>query len=118
MKNYRLKNEAVPFINEKHATSIYSMDTWDSLGIDINALEEVEPVYVKYGHTNNNGSGSLGGWDEKGAKFHFTIHFPGIKHCEYDKFSSGRMTKALMDKIQNQINFYFQDFITDNGAES
>lgn len=111
MLNYRLKEQAVPFINEKHATSIYSLDIWKSLGIDINALEEVEPIYLTYGHINSRGSGNLCGWDEKGAKFHFTVNFPSLKHCEYDKFSSGRMTRALMDKIQRQIDNYFEDFI-------
>lgn len=115
MKNYRLKSEAVPFINEKHATNIYPMDTWDSLGIDINALEEVKPTYLKLGHAYYDNSGStLGGWDKEGAKFHFTIHFPGVKHCEYDKFSKGKMIRNLMDIIQSDLDSFYSDFVNEN----
>ena len=111
MTNYRLKQEAVPFINKKHATCIYSLDIWDSLGIDINALEEVDPIYLTYGHINSKGSGNLCGWDEKGAKFHFTVNCPSLKHCEYQKISSDRSISELMDIMQKGVNWHFENFM-------
>jgi hypothetical protein len=115
MKEYRIKKEAVPFINEKHATAIYSLDTWEKLGIDPNALEEVESANIRFGFKENNVT-SLSGWDEHGSHFHFTIHFPSVKHYEHDKFSKGRITRELMDRIQNEINYYYTQFV--NGEEN
>ncbi len=103
MKNYRLKPEAMPFFNEKHATSIYSYDTWEKLGIDMNALEEVQDVYLAFGHQSlreQDKSTSLSGWsDKEGSHFHFTIHFPSVKFREHDQFSNGRVIRELMDKF-------------------
>lgn len=118
MKNYRLKKEAVPFILEKHATRIYSLETWESIGIDINALEEVRPAYLTYGHKSGENSATLGGWDkEGGTHFCFTINFPSTTHCEHDKFSKGRVTRKLMDRIQNQIDNFYSEFLTDEISE-
>jgi hypothetical protein len=109
---YRLKKEAVPFILEKHATSIYELDVWESLGIDIKALEKVEPMHIKYGRKTVENSGTLCGWDEKkGTTFEFTIQFPSVTFYEHDKFTKGRMTRELMDKIQREINYFYEDFV-------
>jgi hypothetical protein len=115
MKNYRLKKEAVQFFLEKHATSIYSQDTWKSLGVDVKALEEVKDAYLSFGHKMKDAT-SLSGWDESGTHFLFTIHFPSVKFHEHDTFSKGRMSRQLMDRIQSNIeNFYIQFA---NGDES
>jgi hypothetical protein len=56
----------------------------------------------------------LGGWSgEDGARFEFTIHFPSVKFNEYDKFSKGKITRELMNKIQSQINYFYDDFLND-----
>ena len=109
MKKYRIKKEAVPFILEKHATRVYDLGTWESIGIDINALEEVKPAHISFGIKTGENSANLGGWSkENGAEFEFTIHFPSVSFYEYDKFSKGRVTRELMDRIQRQIdNFYY-----------
>ncbi len=114
MKNYRLKKEAVQFFKDKYATSIYPLDTWDDIGVDIIALEEVEEMYIEYGHYSLNGNGSsLSGWGEKGTYFHFTITFPSVKYNEHDKFNNGKTTRDLMNRIQNQINYFYQEFVND-----
>ena len=111
MKKFRLKKEAVPFILERHATSIYPLDTWESLGIDIKALEEVKPMYLKYGIKTSENSTTLGGWNlEKGTSFEFTIYFPDVTWHDHDKFSKGRMTRELMDLIQQRINDFYERF--------
>lgn len=112
MKNYRLKPEAVPFFKEKHATSIYPFDTWESLGVDVKALEEIEDAYLTFGHKDkNNKSSSLSGWDgANGSHFHFTIHFPNTKFGEHDKFGNGRIVRELMNKIQRNIDNFYSDF--------
>lgn len=114
MKNYRLKKEAVKFFIEKHATAIYSEDTWKDLGVDLPALDEVKDAFITYGHAHKLESGTktatLGGWSkETGTHFHFTINFPSVKFEENDRFMKGKSTRALMDRIQSAVdNFYVQ----------
>jgi len=115
MNKFRLKKEAVPFFNEKHATSIYNYSVWKDLQVEMKALEEVQDVYVKLGHQSltTNGS-SLCGWNDKGSHFHFTIYFPSSKHREHDEFSKGRNVREMIDKIQNSLDTFFDDFVNDN----
>lgn len=114
MKKYRIKKEAVPFILEKHATNIYTLDIWESIGIDIKALEEVEPVHLSYGIETSERVKTLGGWSVKdGAKFSFTIHYPSMKYREHDKFSKGRKIRDLMNTIQNEINYFYEQFMNE-----
>lgn len=108
---FRLKKEAVPYFKEKHATSIYSYATWEKLGVDDRALEEVKSVYLSYGHDMNSGSKTLCGWDENGSRFQFTIHFPSLKYKEHDMFSKDRMIRELMNKIQSDINDFQSKFL-------
>jgi len=110
MKNYRLKKEAVTFFKEKHATSIYDFTTWEGLGVDMNALEEVEQCYIKYGIKTGKDSADLSGWNNDGSHFHFTIIFPSVKWGEHDEFSNGRMTRELMDEIQERVNDFYDRF--------
>lgn len=111
MKKYRLKKEAVPFVKEDHATKIYPFDTWDSLGIDIKALEEVEPCYISHGTKRDDTTTTLGGWNSKeGTTFEFSLHFPSVTFYEHDKFSKGRITRELMDRIQRNINNFYEQF--------
>jgi hypothetical protein len=118
MINYRLKKEAVPFFNEKYATSIYCIDTWEGIGIDMNALEEVGEPYLAYGHQTGENSGTLSGWSKGGSHFCFTIYFPSVKHYEHDKFNKGRITRDLMNKIQSIIDNYFSEFINQSELQS
>jgi len=115
MKMYRLKPEAVPFFKDKVATAVQSFDSWEKYNIDMNALEEVQPAYVTYGHTlkNDDGtsSGSLCGWSaDDGARFHFTLHFPSLQYQEYDRFSKGTPVRQMMIKIQQQLDYFCQQF--------
>lgn len=116
MKMYRLKEEAVPFFLEKLATQIKSFDNWkEHYGVDMIALEEVEQAHIVYGHQslNNDHSSTLGGWGQKkGTEFHFTIVFPSVKFMEHDKFSNGKTTRELMNKIQNSINYFYDEYIS------
>lgn len=112
MKKFRLKKEATPFFKEDLATSIYDYETWTkNLNVDPKALEEVEPAYITFGHQNLNGNGSsLCGWDDSGSHFYFTLKFPSIKYLEHDKFSKGRVTRELMNEIQNCVNNFYENF--------
>jgi len=112
MKNYRIKKEAVPYILEKHATKVYDLETWNRLGIDIKALEEVCPAFLTYGRKTSDISNNLSGWSgEEGGTFEFTIHFPSIKFYEFDKFSKGKITRQLMDRIQNNISRFYEEYL-------
>lgn len=117
MKNYRLKTEAVPFFKDKYATTIHTYDVWESIGVDLKALEEVKDAYLTYGHKDKDNRGaSLSGWDGQGngSYFHFTINFPSTKHEEYDKFSNGKVVRQLMDKIQRDVDNFYLDFVNEN----
>ena len=119
MKKYRIKKEAVPFILEKHATSIYSLETWERIGIDIKALEKIEPMYITHGRKTGENSETLGGWSaDKGTEFEFTIHFPSVTFFEHDKFTKGRITRELMDRISRQISNFYEQFSAGELPES
>lgn len=122
MKNYRLKPEAVPFFKEKYATAIYPYDTWEGIGVDVKALDEVKDAYISYGHADQRPNGistSLGGWGcDEGSRFHFTLHFPSMKFMEHDKFSKGRITRELMEKIQKEVNYFYSQFINEESQTS
>lgn len=113
MKNYRLKKEAVPFMLEKYATQILPLDTWESNGIDIKALEEVKPIFLSYGRQTSEISKTLCGWNNEGSHFEFTINFPSVQYFEHDKFSKGRIVRELMDKIQYQIDDFYTKFVSE-----
>lgn len=118
-KKYRIKSEAVPYISEKHVTKIYPRETWESIGIDINALEEVKPAFISYGRKTSDTGKTLSSWSEKdGQTFEFTIHFPSVKFHEHDKFSNGRIVRELMDRIQMQIDKFYDQFHDDTLSEN
>lgn len=114
MAKFRLKKEARPFFKEKFSSSIYDWETWERLNVDNAALEKVEDCFVTYGHereSDNLKSSSLGGWsNEKGSRFHFTLHFPSIQYREHDEFSKGRVVAEMMDKIQRELNRFYEQF--------
>ena len=119
MDRYRLKKEAVPFFKRELAYAVLSWDTWTkTYNVDPSALEEVEDCFVSYGFETKTGT-SLCGWGNpesnnekkrKGAHFHFTIHFPSMKNQEYDLFSKGKLSRDLMDRIQNVLNQFYSEF--------
>jgi hypothetical protein len=113
MKKYRVKKEAVPFINAKHLHKVCELEIWDKIGLDMNALEEVEPAYISYGKKIDANSSTLCGWSEDGGRFEFTINFPNMKHKEYDKFCKGKTTRALMDIVQTCVNNYYEHFLNE-----
>lgn len=111
MKKFRLKSEAVPFFKEDHATAIYEWTTWDSLGVDKRALEEVEDAYITFGHEKEgSNSSSLSGWNDKGSRFHFTIHLPSVTFREHNHFTNGKIVRDLMNKIQRDVNDFYLSF--------
>lgn len=110
MKYYRLKKEAVPFFKASLSTNICSLDTWDQYGVDMVALEEVEPCYIDYGHKKDHAIWNAGWGANEGAHFHFTLVFPSMKYQEYDKFTKGKMMRDILDRIQKDVNYFYQNF--------
>ena len=111
MKKYRLKKEAVQFFEEKTATKILSLFEWELRQVDINALEEVQPVYLTYGVPFSENVTTTSGWNkDKGSHFHFTINFPSSDYKRHDEFTNGRMVRELMDKIQNELDYFNEKF--------
>lgn len=102
---YRIKKEAIPFIDAKYINNIYTIDTWSRMGLSENAIEEVKKPYVSYG-INGTSSTSLGGWSgEKGSRFEFTIHFPSMKYKEYDEMRKGAFIREIMDTLVSDIEY-------------
>lgn len=113
--NYRLKKEAVPFFNDELARTIKTMDRWRELGADDNALEKVEDVYVSSGIQTSENASSVAGWSQKyGSHFHFTINFPSVKWEENDRFTNGKHSRELMDKIQRAVSDFYLDFVNES----
>jgi hypothetical protein len=115
MKYYRLKKEAVPFFNEECATKILDLKTWKEYQVEEKALEEVEEACVYFGARYSEKSSSLCGWSnlkkkDGGAYFSFSIRFPSVKYEEFDRFSNGKIVRELMDRIQNQVSYFFHDY--------
>lgn len=126
MNSYRLKPEAVPFFKEGMKTAIADWDTWTkTYNVDPKALEEVKPCFLEYGHKyiikteegEDLKTGSLGGWDEKGMRFCFTLHFPSAKFFEYDKFAKGDILRKLMDDIQRNADRWYEKYSTEEGGQ-
>jgi hypothetical protein len=116
MTRYRLRKEAVPFFKEDLATAVMSYDEWiDTYHVEPKALEEIKPLFVTYGFRENNGA-TLSGWSNPesnklgGSHFHFTLHFPSTSFKEHDQFNKGRVVRELMDKIQNQLDYFYDKF--------
>ena len=119
MKKYRLKKEAVPFFKKELACAVNDWETWTkTYNVDTSAIEEVEDCFITYGFKDGLGT-SIAGWgnpdsntdkNKIGSYFHFTIHFPSMKYYEHDKFTNGKMSRELMNRIQNAINQFYDSF--------
>lgn len=116
-KHYRLKKEAIPFFKEDLTTTVRTFDVWEKLNVDKKALEEVKPMFISYGIPFKDGdynSHILGGWSEKDkTRFHFTLNFPSVKYQEYSRFGKGKIVREIMDKIQRDLDSFYEDFIND-----
>lgn len=109
------------FFKEDLATKVYDRSTWEDLRVDDNALEQVSPARVTYGIPTSKNASSLAGWasegnPDKGSRFHFTIEFPDMKCEEYDRISKGRPVREMMNRIQDQIDRFYEQFDF-NGAK-
>ncbi len=109
MKKFRLKRDAVPFFNEKYAAEVQEFYVWESWKIDINALEEVENVFMTYGHKTSKNATSLCEWGNKdGAKFFFTLHLPTMNKRQYENFKQPKAIRQFMNDCQEMANIYFE----------
>lgn len=110
MKKYRLKEEARKFFKEKHHTAIYPFDTWDSLQVCEDALEEVEEMYLSYGIKKDDITTYYSGWNQKEGHFQFTIHIPAMTNSKYEIIHNPIIIRDLMNNIQNTINFFVDKY--------
>lgn len=111
MKKYRLKKEARQFFDEKYHTEAQEVKWWKSNEIPIQLLEEVERVYVVYGHEkpllgSGTRSWSLNGWsgEAKEAEIRFAIKIADIDHSDYESLE----IEKIMDEIQKVLNSHLQ----------
>lgn len=116
MKKYRLKEKAYPYFKKDLQTKVFDLDMWKrDYNVCEEALEEVCPCYITFGIPTSSKGTMLRGWsapdsENPGARFHFTIHFPSMKCREYDEFSKGNLTRVLMETIQRDVDYWWQQF--------
>ena len=126
---HRLKKEALPFFKEDLSRETHNIEEWKRLfNIDENALEEIKEPVITCGHHTYGKDGlpvtaTLAGWENPensaakehkrigGTHYCFTIHFPSVKWEEHDKFMKGRMVRELLDRLQQEADRYFMDFL-------
>ena len=120
---HRLKKEALKFFKEDLSTKVMSVTDWkERYNIDENALEELTMPVITYGIKDGNDCTSLSGWSNpenkechsnklEGSHYCFTIHFESMKYEEHDRFSKGRVMRDFMERLQNEADRYFQQFV-------
>jgi len=109
MKQYRLKREALQFFDDNYRRWIYPYSVWEEKNISLNALEEVEPVYISYG-MDKKGYTDLCGWgNDDGSHFNFTVNFPLTSNKEHNQIKE-RMSDIMRD-IQLLINERTKDIV-------
>ena len=112
---YRLKKEARQFFDKKYHDKINNLKQWNSYGIPIQVLNEVERVYIDYGHDRLSEKGdvkssSLSGWESKQkdsdgqAHYCFTVKVQDISRVTNEKVEACK----LLDEIQKVLNKYFK----------
>lgn len=112
-KLFRLKKDARQFFDKKFLTSIMPLKSWQANNVHENALEEVDKIYISYGHTDvENFCTQLKGWSgfapKNSAKFFFTINVLDVESKEYEFIKDSHISE-LMDRLQNVINDYIAE---------
>lgn len=109
---FKLKREARPFFDKKFMNTIMTLESWSKNGIHENALQEVEKIYLSYGHQEIDCVTHLRGWSgfapKDQAKFFFTINVADINNSEYESVKDENISE-LMDRMQLVI----KDFIAE-----
>lgn len=111
MKKYRLKQQARQFFKEDYCRKIMTLPFWETANIHPNLLEEVEPIYIKYGQKSGENSENLSGWSSNDgspeAHFNFTIYANQMSHKNYENFP----VSDLMSEIQEVVNKFFSPYV-------
>ena len=111
MKNYKLKEKAVPFFDHWLSRKVETLDFWGKNHVLIQALEEVEDVYITYGIKVNEISTDLSSHDGtlKLGKLHFTLNISDLSGKNYNSLTSeSENLRKLMAAIQNTVT----DFVS------
>ena len=102
--NYRLKKEARQFFDNMK-TDVKPLQTWESLGVHKNLLEEVERVYVTYGKKVSEFSRDLKSYDytPKKAVIHFDLHIDCCEEEDYRNFDEVALIDAITKTIKSHV---------------
>ncbi len=112
---FKLKVDARKFFDEKYHEKIMAQQDWEHNCIPLQLLDEVERVYIDYGHDRLNSdkkcaSSNLCGWESKQkdsegqSHYQFTLKIQDISNKEYQKVN----VPILMDELQKVANTYFK----------
>lgn len=115
-QKFKLKKQARQFFDEKYHKAIKELKYWQEEKIRSELLDEVDAVYVDYGHEHTLSSGTrcsdLSGWDSEKAQFKFTVNILDIKNTDYEKIKVAEM----MDEIQKTLNKYVKQWWLQNSS--
>jgi hypothetical protein len=115
MEKFKLKVEARQFFSESYAKEIQEMKFWERLGIPKQLLDEVDNVYIEYGHKKQLSKDAkainLCGWSgtKNEAEFLFTIKIKDISNFAYSKVD----VPKLMDEMQKVVSKFFKPLLND-----
>ena len=102
-KKFRLKEEVRPLVEKEFSLRIEPIDFWEKHMFRADFLEEVDGVYVTYGHASEDGNTThRGRWSSstQTSQIFFTLHLPEFTNKDNDKL--GDSIPELMSRI-NQL---------------
>lgn len=106
MKKYKLKEEAKKYFAKGLGDQIAGIDFWEYKGVNLEALEEVPNVRIKYG-IEKEGYRDMCGWNKDGAIFNFAMSFPSADMREYNNIKE--RIPALMEELENTDKSFIEN---------
>jgi hypothetical protein len=103
MTLYKLKPEARQFLPDWKHSKIMDQYAWANINVPLYLLEEVTQNRVQLGYDHGNGKKELSGYNSNGARFYFTLHFPGMTSKQYDEFNIVELQYKFNEIVKNII---------------
>lgn len=103
---YKLKVKARIFFDDKFHTSVEALSWWENHVIGLPLLDEVNKIYVEYGHEASPKCKMLKGWSSEGgiAHFPFTVNINEVTCKDHEEVD----VCEVMDEIQKVLDKYFK----------
>lgn len=114
MKKYKLRQEVLRYFTINYRDVAKTLQEWADMGVHLSALKLVNVADVSYGAKIGNGVLHKSTWSsETGGRFSFSINFPYMDNCEYNKFGEDNINE-LIDVIQRSVDTLYIDKYDDD----